>query len=46
MCLLLMTRAKYLYLWSDFIFKFSKTGREQAKCLKVLHGFTQKVNFY
>ncbi|XP_020289589.1 cytochrome P450 4C1-like [Pseudomyrmex gracilis] len=31
------------WLYSDLIFALSPTGRKQAKTLKILHGFTEKV---
>ncbi|XP_026829903.1 cytochrome P450 4C1 [Ooceraea biroi] len=36
---------KYIHLWyhSDIIFWFSSKYKEQVKCLKILHGFTEKI---
>jgi hypothetical protein len=31
------------WLWVDWIFSLSPAGREQAKILKILHTFTEKV---
>ena len=40
---LLMTRAKYAWLWPDLIFRLSSLGREEQRNLVILHGFTRKV---
>lgn len=29
--------------WSDFIYNLTPSGREQKKCLKILHSFTAKL---
>ncbi|XP_052818734.1 cytochrome P450 4C1-like [Mya arenaria] len=40
---LTLARVRSPWLWPDFVFNLSKTGKEYAKCLRVLHGFTEKV---
>ena len=40
-----MKRIQRPWLVSDVVFRFSKYGKKQQKCLKVLHDFTNKVNF-
>ncbi|WAQ96203.1 CP4C1-like protein, partial [Mya arenaria] len=42
-CVLTLARVRSPWLWPDFVFNLSKTGKEYAKCLRVLHGFTEKV---
>ena len=44
MCDTIIKRRQRPWLTPDIIFRFSKYGRRQRKCLKTLHGFTQKVN--
>ncbi|KAL0120091.1 hypothetical protein PUN28_008041 [Cardiocondyla obscurior] len=34
------------WLYYDWIFSFTPTGREQRKILKILHGFTKQVCKY
>uniref|UniRef100_T1IX38 Cytochrome P450 n=1 Tax=Strigamia maritima TaxID=126957 RepID=T1IX38_STRMM len=37
------SRQLRFYLWSDWLFNLSPPGRQHAKCLKILHEFTDKV---
>jgi cytochrome P450 len=40
---IIQTRHLSLLYRNDFIFNLSPSGREQARCLEILHGFTMKV---
>ncbi|XP_031558794.1 cytochrome P450 4V2-like [Actinia tenebrosa] len=39
----LLQRAKSPWLWPDFVFHLSSSGRIHKHCLNMLHGFTNKV---
>jgi hypothetical protein len=40
---IMVHRLIHPWLHSDFIFKLSATGKRHDECLKVIHGFTNKV---
>jgi docosahexaenoic acid omega-hydroxylase len=43
MCDVMIQRSKSPWLWIDPIFRLSKYGKIQNKCLKVLHDFTRSI---
>ena len=43
MSALIQKRTCNPFQWNDFLFKLTKAGREHARCLKILHGFTRGI---
>ena len=41
---LIEIRGRSPWLWPDIIYNMSSYSREFSNCLKILHGFTNKVN--
>ena len=41
---LVQKRQRSPWLWYDALYNLMPSGREHSKCLKILHGFTNKVS--
>ena len=40
---LIQMRQRSPWLWPDIVYYLTPSGREHNQCLKILHGFTNKV---